>query len=155
MAAAAAQQMHWDQNQNYMMMKKEFEKSFRQATTQLDLQANESQNMIARGIRKDEYDLFVEHNMKETKQLLLERRNAKMDEYIMHTTEYGGRPITKQEEPMNAPAETPLIVEMRMMHMDFVEESFAKRALALKLALECQHVAIAKARIRLKKKREL
>ena len=37
MAAAAAQQMHWDQNQNYMMMKKEFEKSFRRATTQLDL----------------------------------------------------------------------------------------------------------------------
>lgn len=50
-----------------------------------------------------------------------------MDEYIAFCAENGGRVITKQPEPEAPPHETPLIVETRMMHMDFVEESYWKR----------------------------
>ena len=50
-----------------------------------------------------------------------------MDEYIGFCAENGGRVIPKQPEPVMAPAETPQIVEMRMVHMDMVEEAYWKR----------------------------
>ena len=84
---------------------------------------------------------------------MLDRKNTKMDEYIGHCAEYGGRPIVKQEEPLPPPSENPLILEMRMMHMDFVEESYFKRLIAFKIAKECEQVAIEKARQRIKKRK--
>ena len=77
-----------------------------------------------------------------------------MDEIIKDNADYGGRYIEKQEEPIEAPIETPVIQEMRMMHMDFVEEAYWKRCMAMKLALECKEVALKKARRRIRNKRE-
>ena len=106
--------------------------------------------------RKQELDLFVTSEIKETKFMLLERRHQRMDEIIKDNADYGGRYIEKQEEPIEAPIEAPVIQEMRMMHMDFVEDAYWKRCQAMKLALACQEVALkqAKRRIRATKEKE-
>lgn len=39
----------------------------------------------------------------------------------------GGRYIAKAPEPLPPPPETPLIQEMRLMHLDFAEETIWKR----------------------------
>ena len=59
--------------------------------------------------RKQELDLFVTSEIKETKFMLLERRHQRMDEIIKDNADYGGRYIEKQEEPMEAPIETPVV----------------------------------------------
>lgn len=41
-----------------------------------------------------------------------------------------GRALRKGSEPLDAPQETPLIQEMRQMHVDFVEEAYWKRVSA-------------------------
>ena len=86
--------------------------------------------------------------------MLLERRHQRMDEIIKDNADYGGRYIEKQEEPVEAPVETPVVQEMRMMHMDFVEEAYWKRCQAMKLALECKEVALKKAKRRIRTARE-
>jgi len=65
-----------------------------------------------------------------------------MDEYIAYCAENGGRVIPKQPEPIAPPHESPQIVEMRMMHMEFVEEAYWKRLQASRIARECRVVAI-------------
>ena len=77
-----------------------------------------------------------------------------MDEYIAICAENGGRVIPKQSEPVAPPLETPQTVEMRMVHMDFVEEAYWKRLMASRLARECRAVALTKARERALRKRE-
>ena len=71
-----------------------------------------------------------------------------MDEYIAYCAENGGRVIPKQPEPIAPPHESPQIVEMRMMHMEFVEEAYWKRLQASRIARECRVVAIQKAKQR-------
>jgi hypothetical protein len=50
----------------------------------------------------------------------------------MDTT--GGWHIAKAPEPIKMIPETELIQEMRLMHIDFVEEAYWKRLAALKMA---------------------
>ena len=52
---------------------------------------------------------------------------------------------------MPTPRETPVIVEMRYQHMEFVEESYWKRVMASRLAHQCQVVAIRKAKERVER----
>ena len=61
---------------------------------------------------------------------------------MLHDIVSGGRYMKKHEEPIEAPSETPLIKEMRLLHLDMVEESYWKRCLAQKLAHECQAKAL-------------
>jgi hypothetical protein len=61
-----------------------------------------------------------------------------MDEYISYCAENGGRVIPKQPEPIAPPHETPVIIEMRYMHMDLVEEAYWKRHMACLLARQCK-----------------
>ena len=77
-----------------------------------------------------------------------------MDEYISFMAENGGRVIPKQPEPVSAPHEAPVIVEMRYMHMDLVEEAYWKRAMASRLARQCQVVAIRKAQERVQRQKQ-
>ena len=77
-----------------------------------------------------------------------------MDEYISFCAENGGRVIPKQPEPVEPPRETPLVVEARIIHMDFVEEAYWKRVKASMLAQECRIVALRKAKEREQRKRE-
>ena len=77
-----------------------------------------------------------------------------MDEYISFCAENGGRVIPKQEEPIGPPHEAPIVVEARMLHMDFVEEAYWKRVQASRIAQECRIVALRKAQERATRKRE-
>ena len=75
--------------------------------------------------------------MKQSKNVLLEQKSLRMDEYLQLCAENGNRVIPKQPEPVEVPYETPQITEMRMVHMDFVEEAYWKRITAMRLAREC------------------
>lgn len=48
-----------------------------------------------------------------------------------------GRALPKGSEPLDAPYESPLIQEMRQMHLDFVEEAYWKRVTACQLSRQC------------------
>jgi hypothetical protein len=43
----------------------------------------------------------------------------------------GGRFMKKAPEPCEVPHETPVVQEMRHMHLDFVEEAYWKRSQAV------------------------
>jgi hypothetical protein len=59
----------------------------------------------------------------------------------------GGWHIQKATEPIKAIPETELIQEMRLMHIDFVEEAYWKRLVALKLAQACKKKILDKLRV--------
>ena len=84
----------------------------------------------------------------------MDQMNQRMDEYIQLCAENGGRVIPKQPEPVAPPHENPVIVEMRMVHMDMVEEAYWKRLMASRLARECATVALKKARAKAIRQRE-
>ena len=54
----------------------------------------------------------------------------------------GGRWLPKKPEPLGVPLETPLVSEMRLMHVDFVEEAYWKRFSATKMAHACKRATI-------------
>ena len=67
--------------------------------------------------------------------------STKMDEILRHDMEAGGRNIAKEKEPLPPQIESPLIQEMRLLHLDMVEEAYWKRVAASRLAIECKSIA--------------
>jgi hypothetical protein len=71
-------------------------------------------------------------------------QSQQMDAILQHDMDScGGRYISKQPEPLKLD-ENPLLKEMRLMHMDFAEESYWKRCAALKLATACKNHLLSK-----------
>lgn len=98
--------------------------------------------------RHDEMIFFLQTEPKKTKQMLLQQRNQMMENILQTNAELGGRIIRKQPEPLPDPIETALIQEMRLMHVDFVEEAYWKRCAAKKFAHDCSLAAVHKAKLR-------
>jgi hypothetical protein len=59
-------------------------------------------------------------------------------EYV--EAEQGGSNNVKLNEPTSPVLEEPRLQEMRLMHVDFCEEAYWKRCLAMKVARECRAV---------------
>ncbi len=108
----------------------------------------QSTNMMA-SCRLDEFNFLCATEPPDSKLALLMYKNQYIEQLNacgqvkildngseVDTT--GGRYIAKAPEPIKGLAESPIIQEMRLMHIDFVEEAYWKRINALKLALECQ-----------------
>ena len=53
---------------NIRVMKEEFDRSWKHFSALMDMQSNESQQIVNKNIRKEEMDLFIDNNIKETKQ---------------------------------------------------------------------------------------
>lgn len=97
--------------------------------------------------RVDEMNFFSMTELPDKKYSLLLFKNHCMDQILSHCNvrihendveASGGRYIPKTPEPISPPQESPVIQEMRMMHVDFVEEAYWKRVAALKFAIECK-----------------
>ena len=71
-----------------------------------------------------------------------------MENILQTDAEIGGRIIRKQQEPLSDPVESALVQEMRLMHLDFVEESYWKRCAAKQFAVDCSIVALHKAKLK-------
>jgi hypothetical protein len=99
-------------------------------------------------LRHDELIFFLQSEPKKTKQMLLQQRNQLMENILQTDAEIGGRIIRKQQEPLSEPVESALIQEMRLMHLDFVEESYWKRCAAKQFAVDCSIVALHKAKLK-------
>ena len=74
-----------------------------------------------------------------------------MENLLQTNAEIGGWIIRKQKEPLPDPNESPLIQEMRLMHIDFIEESYWKRCAAKQFAVDCSIVALNKAKMKVTK----
>ena len=103
-------------------------------------------------LRHDELIFFLQSEPKKTKQMLLQQRNQLMENILQTDAEIGGRIIRKQQEPLSEPVESALIQEMRLMHLDFVEESYWKRCAAKQFAVDCSIVALHKAKLKAAKR---
>lgn len=107
--------------------------------------------------RVDEMNFFSTTELPDTKYSLLVFKNHCMDSILSHCNvrihendveASGGRYIAKAPEPLEAPAESALMQEMRLMHIDFVEESYWKRVAAMKFAAHCKNAIQSKKALR-------
>jgi hypothetical protein len=103
--------------------------------------------------RQDEMSLYAHTESREHKHVMQWVRNRKIMEMQFNEAEAGGSNNVKLEEPIAPSVENPHLQEMRLMHVDFTEEAYWKRCVAMKLAHECRNVVQQKAKAAFEKKK--